>query len=616
MKASSGTLKGGTLKGFLRQNHVKENTFLKRIPLFIQYICTYFNIIIMMFFILLLISNRMINVAVDSYLNQIRLNLETSAASFELQIDNFKSMPFSMEQIQYYREIRTLNELQIKNHYGLLKLQKLFQQQCLNMEIPNISFCIFKRNGSVITNTTYYTNITDYFGKKIYIDGFDMKNISEVLNTNKGFLSVYMVSIDKKEPEPYLAFMYQPAAESTIYGMLMAESDIIDFFRINDICPNARLTILNKAGDILYTSRNGFESDNFTNTECDINSLNIKIVLGIPKSHINGLIQPVTSFNHFFILLATIMGVIYSISFAFLHTKPVKKLLEKFPLKTVNCPNNEYKALELNIKNYIDNNQKLQSQIDYERDNFRRNLLTRLLVQESYTNADEKLVNNYLPMLSEECRILCLEFIYGKSASTEIVGSRLVEEIKEIAIKDAMMVQMTHSQFVMLVREDKDLIQNITKTVNKINYIINSNSSSDGKITIMVGVSEAFSSLEKLHSAYLHAIFCMRPVGEGPLSVFNSNVKKEFENNQGFQFIHLYRLHNAILTCDSSRAHFYLDAIMKNARIGIVSDGNMLQQLFHAVLLTLSSICNDMEIPALINNYNLYQTLNSYGNLI
>jgi len=115
-----------------------------------------------------------------------------------------------------------------------------------------------------------------------------------------------------------------------------------------------------------------------------------------------------------------------------------------------------------------------------------------------------------------------------------------------------------------------------------------------------------------LHSAYLHAIFCMRPVGEEPLSVFNSNVKKEFENNQGFQFIQLYRLHNAVLACDSEKAHYYLETIMKNAKVGFLSDKDVLQQLSYSVLLTLSSICNDMEIPVLINNYNLYQTLNSY----
>jgi AraC-like DNA-binding protein len=306
-------------------------------------------------------------------------------------------------------------------------------------------------------------------------------------------------------------------------------------------------------------------------------------------------------------LLATAMGVAYSIGFAFFHTKPVWKLLKKFPLKMVDCPNNEYQALELNIRNFIDKNRELQNQINYDRDNFRKNLLTRLLVQESYTNADEKLVDDYLPYLSGGCRILCLEFTYSKVVDAEITGSRLLEEIKQIVMNDALLVQMTHSQFVILVKENKDLIHWMSRTVTIINTSL-----SYHKISLMVGVSEVFSSLERLHSAYLHAVFCMRLVGEEPLSIFNSNVKKENENNQGFQFIHLYRLHNAVLACDSNKAHFYLDTMMKNAKIRIISDKDVLQRLSHAVLLALGSICNDMEIPALINNYDLYQTLNSY----
>jgi hypothetical protein len=163
-----------------------------------------------MFSILLSISGRMKDVAIDSYLNQTHLNLEASAGSFERQIDNFKSMPFTMNQIEYYREMRILKELQLRNHYGLLKLQALFRQQCILMEVPSSSFCLFKRNGSVVTNSQYYTDMTDYFGKKICIDGLGIENVLEILSSDNSFLSAYMVSMDKKEPAPYLAYMFQP----------------------------------------------------------------------------------------------------------------------------------------------------------------------------------------------------------------------------------------------------------------------------------------------------------------------------------------------------------------------------------------------------------------------
>jgi hypothetical protein len=258
-----------SLKGFFHQDRLESN-FFKRIPVFIQYICTYFFIVIIMFFILLSISSRMKDVAIDSFLNQTRLNLESSAASFERQIDNFKSMHFSMNQIEFYREMRILKELQLRNHYGLLKLQELFRQQCLLLEIPNSSFCLFKRNGSIVTNSRYYTDNMDYFGKKIHVEGLDMEKVLKILYSNRSFLSVYMVSMDEKVPEPYLAYMFQPMNESAIYGMLMSESDILTFFRLNEICPNARLTILNKSGDTLYTNWNGLNDDNFTNIEYGI----------------------------------------------------------------------------------------------------------------------------------------------------------------------------------------------------------------------------------------------------------------------------------------------------------------------------------------------------------
>ena len=102
----------GSLKVLLHQDYL-GNTILKRVPVFIQYSCTYFVIVILMFIILLTVSGHMKEIAINSYLDQVNMNLEASAASFELQIENFKSISFALDEVQYYSEIRTLNELQL-----------------------------------------------------------------------------------------------------------------------------------------------------------------------------------------------------------------------------------------------------------------------------------------------------------------------------------------------------------------------------------------------------------------------------------------------------------------------------------------------------------------------
>ncbi|WZL77348.1 helix-turn-helix transcriptional regulator [Eubacteriales bacterium mix99] len=592
----------------------RAHLIFSRIPVFIQFISTYFLIVLAMFSVLLSVSRRAQQVAVKSYLDQTQRTLEISSVSFERQINNFRTIPFIMNQTEHYQNIRLLEPggLRIRHYYSLSELQVLFKQQCLLMEIPNISFILFMRNGSVIADHHYYIDATDCFEKFISFEGmnpsqtvrslYDMGAKGELLPAQQ-----VSIGIGARGFSSYLIYVFRPSSESTIYGMLLAESDILSLFHLQDLPRETNLVIASDEGEILYTNRKEATENNFTVLECNLSSLRAKVVLSIPDSYFNELIEPITSLNVLYAVIAVAIGTVCSVGFALMHVRPVQRLLRISSNRESVRPSNEYQALEQTIRGSITENWQLQKQINENRKIFRTNLLTRLMVQESYTTADEELAMDYLPQLASPCRVFCLELAREDAPDADMVSYRLLEVIRRLMVDNTLLTQVSNTQFVILAKEHEDLISwmsGVAATINKSACLYGG--------SFRAGASEAFSSLERLHSSYLHALFCMQYVDEKPLSVFY--FAEEKKKNGLIQFSDLYRFHNAVLACETDNANHYLDVMMETVQMRIKSnDEDSLWQLTSAVRLILDSICEEAGVSLSTGHHYIKPAAHSFG---
>ena len=595
----------GWLYGFFKQVERKRLAF-RRVPVFIQFICCYFLIMLIMFSVLLSVSKRAQQVAMDSYLGQTQRTLEDSATSLERQIENFRSIYFQMNQIEHYQNMRLLkqNNLRNKHHYSLIKLQTLFQQQCFLMEISNKSFVLFTRNGTLITNSRYYINADNYFrGSFIFNDmdsGHDSRQLYD-FSTTGGFLPAQLVSVNNEKPTSHFLYLFRPSSESALYGMLVAESDILSLFHISEISPGTKLSIVNQEGEILYSNGEEQKENSSITLESSISSLGLIIEISIPNSYFDELIKPIISLNVMYLVIAVVIGTICSVGFTLLNIRPVQRLMKISSSRTIKRYGNEYQALEQSIRSSITENQELQDQINNSKEIFRANLLTRLLVQESYTDIEEELAKEYLPMLANPCRILCLELVNEEDIPhADVINYRFLEEIRRLIGSSTLYTQISNTQIIILAREGKDTISWMSEIAIKVNESARIYGS-----YVSAGASEDFSSLEQLHSAYMHAILCMQYVNNDALSIFRSVTHGKEVKNEKLRFSDLNKFHNSILACEADNAHYYLDVMIKTVQQRMVTNDEYkfwLWRLQSAVILILDTICEDEELFPSINN--------------
>lgn len=573
-----------------------------RLPLFLQFIATYLLILAIMFSAMIWITNRARYAAMESYLSQRQYSLDASVNSFERQISNFRNIPLLMNQIDYYSEMRLTEKDSIQNrHFYLLsKLCNIFKQQCYLLEIPNVSFLLFTQNNTIIAGSQFYMNTTECFSKSLRFANMGPAQVMGLLDdiASPTILPAQPISVNGAPEKQYIVYLYQHGYESTTYGMLLEVTELVSLFRLHELPPDTYFFINDIEGNLLLEHNipieDGQDGSSYALLDANISSLGYSITLGIPISYFHELVKPINELNLLYAIIAFVLGIFCSLMFTVEHLRPVRLLLNIFAEKNgKHRIQNEYLTLQQNIQHSMAVNQRLITQINDNKILLRNNLLTRLMVQETYTNDDEALAEVYLPSLIGQCRVLCLSLSVGDESeifSGDYLSYRMLDDLTALVNSIGLLVQISHVHFAVLIAAAEDTFSAISELSVAINDKMNLLGAS-----VSAGVSEAFSGLKNLHRAYLHALFCMRYVDEHALSVF-SHALLIGESETSFQFSDLHRFHNAVQAGEADQAQALLGAMVECIHIQFEHNENALQFL-NTILFVLDSIREDMRLP-------------------
>ncbi|HML46001.1 MAG TPA: hypothetical protein PKE04_04545, partial [Clostridia bacterium] len=306
-----------------------------RIPPFAQYIGTYLAIVALMFAVLMPVSDRARQAAMQNYLSMRRYALETSAKALERQLDGFRRIPLTMQHSSYYLVMRLLDRegLQIRHYYALSRLQNLYRLQCNQLELPVNGFLLFMRNDTVVADERYYYEALDCFTKHLRYEDMgagQMLALCKEITVQQTFLPMQAVSVDGGPGKPYLTYLYQNQEESALYGMLLPAEALSSLFQLSDLPAGSDFVMETLDGKVLYdanVSVQGGARQDLVEMRADIFTARCRVILSIPRSYFEDMIRPVTSLNTLYATGAVAVGILLSLLFSLVNLRPLRKLL-------------------------------------------------------------------------------------------------------------------------------------------------------------------------------------------------------------------------------------------------------------------------------------------------
>lgn len=562
----------------------------RRIPFFAQCMLTYIMVMLAAFSAVYSVSLRARNIARQSYLAERQYALNTSAESLNRQIVNFRAIPYSMQKISYYMQIRLLERDALRNrhYYSLNVLRENFTLQSGLLEIENVSFVYFQRNGALVNNTLFSLNAEAFFESALRFQGYSGRDIETWLKNfapGQAFLPSGRVYGTAAEDADYLAFIYRRQDESAVYCMLLKESAIEQLFRMDELPDKTTLKLTNDAGDTLYEYWPGPAADE----ECEILKREVAgqrliVELGIPSAYFSELAQPLDTLTRNYIFAAVAAGVLMSLLFSLANLMPLKRLL-RLTSPDIN-KGNEFYALGRSIRRSIDENALLRAQMANNRALLRFNLIARLLAQDGITRADEAMAVEHLPQLKLGCRVLCLRVTpRGDSDEGDYIGFHAREKAVELFPSGELCVQMRRDLLALMMPGDDQTLALSLAAAQALSAELR-----EYGTLLAAGVSESFTAPEKLHAAYMHAQFCLRHVEDSQtLSEF---VPGDAESEETFKLIDLSRYQSALIDGDEDAAQAMLDSLLEAA--------SRLRWVHGAVRFLLDTVCEDMNITRFV----------------
>jgi len=570
----------------------------QRIPLFIQSVLSYLLVVVIMIGTLTLVVGQVRKITVERYLDERRFSLDASAEAFQRELVDFNSIALSMNSTEYYRPayyMRSDSEIDNKYYYTFHQLSSLFSERCSQLCRAETSFIYLPYSDSVIwRNKSFSFDASDYLNRFQLTENENI-SLTSFIRSVHGKSQIHSVVYTDEYGKPVhgLLYLYSKITDKSVFGMLLTENDLEKLFRFQDLPENTTLTFKDAAtGDNLYqlgTPRTDFA---YHTLECVISPLALKASISIPKSYFAVLTRPILWLLTSYILITATVCLLLSLWLSRRRVDRMRRLLQAF--SNVAIPDekckNEYALLDHNIRLSSQHTQQLQQQLLSERNSLQQSLLSRLMVQETYSKVDERLAAQHVPSYEDGARVLCIEFTRpDKEPITDMISLQSRLTLESVLPKDSRVIPMRLNQLAVLLHDTGSCLQNIQRWMEDANEVL-----SPIGLNTNVGVSERFTSLNLLHDAYIHALYTLRYNATPPLSIY-----QPAKDDCQLHFVDLGRFRNAVITCDEKGASALLEQFMQVSY--------HYRWLMPAVRYMLDSVCSEMRLDsAVLQNESLH----------
>lgn len=566
-----------------------------RVQLFKVYLATYLLLLAAIVLCIVPVVRRASANMRETCLQQQQHALDRSASLLERQLNTLTMLPLSFNHWQSYMELRLLPQenLTVRNDYALSKLQEVLSTQFALLEIRSYGFLFFTRNRSAVSTLHFSKQAGTLFGLDLSCDlsAEELEELCAGLPEGLTLLPLCHVSISRQTPHAGLLALYRPVQESAVFGMLMQSPELEKTLFPSSMPIESALQLTDVCGEALLHLG---ASDKGTGTVVLNSTVNtyphISLALSIPERSLSVLIKPFTLLNGAYLAAAVCLGVIMSILFSGANMVPIHHLLKQIARREDSyAERNEYRILDKAMNRSVQENSRLREQMREADQLLSRSLFMRFLYQEYYPSSDRKLAEKYLPQLNHSNRVVCLNLLDGEREGAQVeqtaflVHERFTQDLAALGTY----TQIGSFDFALLMQENSQSLPHLIRFALSADH-----DAQTFGMRLTVGVSDVFTSVTALHTAFLRARFALRPVSEGQLSIYMQSAGEVFG---GMKMADLGRLHHLLISCDAKKTIEQLQSLLRLARAS--SDPtHETQRVFTLAVFLLQSVCSEMNL--------------------
>ncbi|MDD7413918.1 MAG: helix-turn-helix transcriptional regulator [Eubacteriales bacterium] len=563
-----------------------------RLQLFEVYLATYLLLLAATVLCIVPVVRRASASMRETCLQQQQHALDRSASLLEGQLRTLTMLPISFNDWQSYMELRLLAQenLASRNDYDLSKLQQVLSKQFALLDVRSYGFLLFTRNRSAVSTLHFSKQAGTLFGLDLSCDLSAAELEEKCANLPEGLtlLPLRHVSISRQAPQSGLLALYRPVQESAVFGMVVQAGELKKALFSASMPTDAALRLTDAQGKTLFELGAPEEVEKPVVLDSPIYlTTQLTLTLSVSEASLRALVKPFALLNGAYLAAAICLGVIMSVLFSGANLLPIRQLLRRVAgREDTRGARNEYHALGRAMDRSASENSRLRAQMIEADRLLSRSLFMRFLYQDYYPSADRRLAEKYLPQLGAPNRLVCLR-VSGEGADEDraafLVSGRFAELLGELGPY----TQTGSSDFALLVREDGQALPRLTRFAAQ----AGEEAQAFG-LRLCVGVSDVFTSVTALHTAFLRARLALRPTADGELSVYAQEGGEEFD---GMKMADLSRLQHLLIACDAEKALAQLRSLLQNARSSSDSVRET-QRIFTLVVFLLRSVCGEMNL--------------------
>ena len=528
----------------------------------------------------LISSNAYINLIADSYLRQTQENFVRSCNTFSTALYDIYNTPSVLEATVDYDSLTMSANGQLPRtamSLALTGLQDSFNDTFAIVGMPEEVECFvyYPEADAVFTRNRVFARAEECFEKYIRYEGKTAEEFLAGLEDINHTMVVQGAVLDGESE--CVTLLMNPLRSNCVLGLLYPEQSLLEQFRMDSLPDSAYLQLVDLEENIIF-SHGETDSDCYA-LSVQISGIRCSAVIGIPWDHFQAMGARTRNFSILMLALTLLVGLLLSVAFSNVGTRPLRKLLSSYSLEDQpsESRNEVYRLAELLATSR--RTEEAVSQI------LSINVLTRVLSGGVLTQTEEENLLEAYPILAESCRIAIVHTTdpaeeFGQTAITELLQEHLPENFACSTVN--------RLETGVLFPDDPDALRALAEVLSGVNLQLQM----DG-IIVQCGVSASFTGAHSAYAAVRQARFSI-PIRESSTIEVYAARENDGDDRPGvFSWLTHERLYQAVMKNDRADTVEFIRALAADKYYSAADA----KEVFYNVRFVVRSTAGEMHLP-------------------
>lgn len=555
---------------------------------------TYLLVVIIMLMTMSPLCSTFHNIIKKNYIEK---SNTTFVQSIELLNDSFNELYQLANKLENFKEFAVLkgykgDTLPLAYYSNIHLSQKIYTKNTNTITIPNEVFFVLKNSGVVFNKNRCFCSLEEFLSYDLIFQDYSIKEIKDILfddNLNTKIIPASSIILNNSASQDYFIILFRRTYDSAVVGAVFSVSDFCALFNIQDLPENSFMYITDSSGQVVMSYRYDtalFNKDiincqnndtSFSLLHQNLQLIKSKIVIGIPNSYFDSLLSPIRDIIIRYLCMSLLIGMAISVLLSIYSFLPVRKLAaflkEQGFLKGKRI-RNEYSYINEFIKKSSEEISKLKIDVSNLENTLCINLFIRVLCGMINSDDEQALALRLIPQLAGTYRIVIVKADISDLPNADYLSYVFYNTLLKMTNNSFFQVLMDRSRIAILLPENKKSKDQIIEILE---LLITSMKNYD--ITVVAGMSEAVSGIEKIHTAYCHAQFSLNNLNDSPIAIYDLN--RGIESCTYTLWKDIHNLYDLIMSCEAEGIMDVIEYITEYVNKNIVDSRDLVPQIFY-----------------------------------